>query len=136
MQKNKEDIEAHYKVDRVLAEFGITVIGQVDTASELDGIVGEKYGYAYAVGTSEPYSFYIWTRANNVSEEDYWFNIGQLAIVGPQGPEGPEGPQGPTGASTKWAIGSTAPTLSSSYNAGDLYLNYSTGDIYSYSGSE
>ena len=33
-------------------------------------------------------------------EDDYWFNIGEFPMPGPEGPEGPageQGPQGPTG---------------------------------------
>ena len=40
------------------------------------------------------------TRANGTHPEDYWFNIGEFPMPGPQGEEGPAGetgPQGPTG---------------------------------------
>ena len=85
--KNKEDIAAHYNIDRVLANFGIRVIGQVASAEELPDpatFTGE-YGDAYAVGAAEPYNFYIWTRAdvNSGHPTDYWFDVGRLAIVGP-----------------------------------------------------
>ena len=93
VQKNKEDIANHYNVDRVLADFGIRVIGQKLSAADLPDpatFTGE-YGDAYAVGESDPYSFYVWTRADVDSGHptDYWFDIGPLAIVGPQGPTGP-----------------------------------------------
>ena len=99
--KNKEDIAAHYNMDRVLANFGIRVIGQVASAEELpapETFTGE-YGDAYAVGTEAPYTFYIWTRAdvNAGHPTDYWFDVGRLAIVGPQGPKGDTGAQGPQG---------------------------------------
>ena len=99
--KNKEDIAAHYNMDRVLANFGIRVIGQVASAEELpapETFTGE-YGDAYAVGAAEPYNFYIWTRAdiNSGHPTDYWFDVGRLAIIGPQGPEGKIGPIGPQG---------------------------------------
>ena len=58
--KNKEDIAAHYNMDRVLANFGIRVIGQVASAEELpapETFTGD-YGDAYAVGAAEPYTFY------------------------------------------------------------------------------
>ena len=85
--KNKEDIAAHYNMDRVLANFGIRVIGQVASVEELpapETFTGE-YGDAYAVGAAEPYTFYIWTRAdiNAGHPTDYWFDVGRLAIVGP-----------------------------------------------------
>lgn len=87
VQKNKEDIAAHYEADRVIGEFGIKVIGQVNTAADIpEGTYA--YGDAYAVGTTAPYDFYIYTRASEGHPTDYWFNIGKLAIVGPQGPSG------------------------------------------------
>lgn len=103
--KNKQDIAAHYNIDRVLADFGIRVLGEVNTAADLPDpatFVGE-YGDAYAVGAEAPYEFYVWTRPNPDDGHDtaYWLNIGQLAIVGPQGPKGdvgPQGQQGPKGA--------------------------------------
>ena len=101
VQKNKEDIAAHYNMDRVLANFGIRVIGQVASESDLpnpETFAGE-YGDAYAVGAAEPYTFYIWTRAdiNAGHPNDYWFDVGRLAIIGPQGPKGDTGVQGPQG---------------------------------------
>ena len=99
VQKNKEDIANHYNIDRVLANFGIKVIGQVSTEAQLPLPYNGDYGDAYAVGASEPYDFYIWTRAdaNSGHPEDYWFNVGGLTIVGPQGPKGEQGLQGPQG---------------------------------------
>lgn len=99
--KNKEDIARHYATDRVLADFGITVVGQITSADELpdpDTYEGD-YGNAYIVGQEPPFVFYIWTRAdiNSGHPNDYWLDIGQLAIAGPQGPVGPQGVQGPQG---------------------------------------
>lgn len=101
VQKNKEDIAAHYNMDRVLANFGIRVIGRVASETDLpnpETFAGE-YGDAYAVGAEEPYTFYIWTRAdvNAGHPNDYWFDVGRLAIIGPQGPKGDTGAQGPQG---------------------------------------
>ena len=99
--KNKEDIAAHYNIDRVLADFGIRIIGTVESYADLpDPETFEgAYGDAYAVGTEAPYDFYIWTRpdANSGHDSAYWFDIGQLAIVGPEGPQGPQGEPGPKG---------------------------------------
>lgn len=88
--KNKEDIARHYEITRVLNDFGIRVIGRLDTKEELDAVPTDTldYGDAYAIGAEPPYTFYIWTRANDDSDVDYWFNMGELAIAGPQGPEG------------------------------------------------
>jgi len=130
--KNKQDIANHYNVDRVLADFGIKVVGQVPAAEDLPE-VGEAYGDAYAVGATEPYSFYIWTRAdaNSGHPTDYWFNVGQLAIVGPEGPQGPIGPAGPQGIrGSQWFSGSGQPTSVLGYNIGDYYINVQTGNIW------
>lgn len=98
--KNKEDIAAHYNIDRVLADFGIKIIGQLTPeqfapilANSTPPITGaEDYGASYAVGETDPYLFYIWTRADSEAggshENPYWLNIGQLAIDGIEGPAG------------------------------------------------
>ena len=98
VQKNKEDIANHYAIDRVLANFGIKIVGQVATESELPDATTYtgQYGDAYAVGATEPYSFWIFTRPdiNAGHPTNYWLDVGGLAIVGPQGPQGPQGLQG------------------------------------------
>lgn len=134
VEKNKQDIAAHYNVDRVLAEFGIRIKGQIGSAAELPDpatYVG-AFGDAYAVGTSEPYDFYIWTRANVDAgyPNNYWFNVGPLAIAGPQGPQGPAGPRGANGTDgTRWFSGTSFPETAS---AGDYFLNATTGSVYKY----
>ena len=80
-----DKVAEHYKIDRVLADLGIKIMGQVNSVDDLPETPtggAEAYGEAYAVGTEAPYQFYIWTRPGE------WFNIGQIAIAGPQGPEG------------------------------------------------
>lgn len=86
--KNKQDIASFQNFQAVLADFGITVIGQMDEWEEPTGVF--NYGDAYAVGEEPPYEFYVFTRADPDSghNDDYWLNIGQLAIAGPQGPRG------------------------------------------------
>lgn len=88
--ENKQEIARHWQVDRVLADFGIKVLGRVDDASDLPETEGENYGVGYLVGTVAPYDVYVWTRANeDVGEpEPYWLNIGSISIVGPEGPAG------------------------------------------------
>lgn len=88
--ENKQEIARHWDVDRVLADFGIQVQGRVDTQDDLPETEYTNYGYAYLVGTSEPYTVYVWTRANpNVGEEyPYWLNIGSLNIKGEKGDPG------------------------------------------------
>lgn len=131
--KNKEDIANHYNMDRVLAEFGIRIIGTLEDADELKDVpTPEQYGDAYAVGTEAPYDFYIWTRAdaNAGHPEDYWLSIGKLAIAGPQGPVGETGPKGDRGIrGSEWFSGSAIPSNPGNYEYGDTYLR-SNGDVY------
>ena len=142
VQKNKEDIAAHYNMDRVLAEFGIRIIGTLDTAEELPEDFAGDYGDAYAVGTTAPYDFYIWTRAsiNTGHETDYWLNVGQLAIVGPEGPQGPQGEKGETGATgargSSWTSGLTNPSQTTGYRAGDQWLNTVNGMVFEFLGGK
>ena len=88
----------------VLDEFGIKVVGQAESAAAMPSVAAYKegnpewaYGDAYAVGTETPYSLYILTRANESHAEDYWFNIGQFPVPGPEGPQGLRGETGPQG---------------------------------------
>lgn len=86
-------VQAHWTVDRVLADFGIKIMGQVNTAELLPTIPPggtEAYGEAYAVGIEAPYQVYIWTRPDAYHAEAYWFNIGYISIAGPQGAPGDE----------------------------------------------
>ena len=78
VQKNKEDIQRHYEIERVLADWGIRIIGQMETWEIPTGSF--EYGDAYAVGPDGgPFVFYIYTRGN----PDYWFDYGAISIVGP-----------------------------------------------------
>ena len=104
--KNKEDIEAFKKGQRVLTQFGIKVVGHVDQSTDIPTVNEYKasnpnwdYGDAFAVGTSTPYRLYLLTRADENTTADYWFNIGVFPAPGPQGPQGLQGPQGPKGDS-------------------------------------
>lgn len=133
--KNKQDIANHYNIDRVLADFGIRIIGQVSNASLLPNpsTFNGEYGDAFAVGSSAPYTFYIWTRADVDAghPNDYWLNVGALAIVGPQGPVGPIGPTGPQGTrGSRWFAGNGVPSGAQNYEVGDQYINMNTGDLY------
>lgn len=141
VQKNKEDIAAHYNMDRVLADFGIRIIGRVSTPEDLpdpETFMG-AYGDAYAVGdpnnmdiVENPFVFYIWTRPDPDAgyPNAYWFNMGELSIVGPQGVPGEPGPAGPQGTrGSLWYSGSAVPSNASQYNEGDLYLR-TNGDVY------
>ena len=72
-----DKVAAHYGVDRVLADFGITVLGKLNHAPTEPGTT---YGDAYLVGTEEPYDIYIWTRNGTSPGTDGWFNIGPLSV--------------------------------------------------------
>lgn len=74
----------YLNANAVAAELGIKVIGQADNVSDIpEGEYG--YGDAYMIGTEPPYTMYIWTRANGMHPEDYWFNVGNFPMPGPQG---------------------------------------------------
>ena len=130
VKKNMDDIQYILQEEGVLNEFGIKVVGEVTDTSQLpdpDTYEGE-FGDAYAVGTSAPYTFYIYTRANGQMAGPFWFNIGQFPVAGPQGVQGPTGPQGPTGArGSTWTTG-TFPSMSGR-EENDMFLNTSTGDV-------
>lgn len=135
VRKNQEDIANHYAQDRVLADFGIKVVGQVDTPEDLPDAatyIGE-YGNAYAVGTEAPYIYYIWTRANNISPTDYWFDFGEITIIGPQGRPGKTviGPAGERGGI--WYTGNTIPASVTPIK-GDMWLK-PDDSVYAYNGS-
>lgn len=93
VEKNKDDILFILEQEGVLNQFGIKVVGQIDTAASLPApaIYAGDYGDAYAVGTETPYDLYIWTRANGTHPSDYWFNIGKFPVPGPAGTAGPMG---------------------------------------------
>ena len=82
----------------VLDEFGIRVLGQLDSADDLPE-AADEFGDAYAVGEDTPYEIYIWTRITDSDDptEGEWFNIGQFPVPGPQGPAGQDGQDGATG---------------------------------------
>lgn len=96
--KNMKDIQDIEEGATVLADFGISIVGQVDTAADLpdpaeyDG----DYGDAYIVGTEQPFHYYIFTRAFEGQENPSWFDLGQFPVPGPQGATGATGPAGPT----------------------------------------
>nr|DAQ67527.1 MAG TPA: hypothetical protein [Bacteriophage sp.] len=100
--KNKVDIQNLKTSEKVLATFGIEVIGEAANSTLIPTVSvykannpDWKYGDAYAVGTASPYEFYILTRANETHPEDYWFNLG--VIKGPKGDAGTDGANGADG---------------------------------------
>ena len=97
--KNAQDIAEYMQGQNVLNEFGIKVVGKVDEESDIPSVDDYKtehedwsYGDAYAVGTESPYSLYILTRADDEDNpDDYWFDIGEFPLAGPQGADGEDG---------------------------------------------
>ena len=143
LEEQVQYLTDYHKANQGIAQWGIRVIGQVETVVELDEVDTSnlQYGDTYAVGTEAPYDFYIWTRSSVVSESGYWFPFGEISIVGPQGPMGRDGCPGPAGHSTQWYVFTNEsqitpnPRPGFSYSAGDMgiYMGPNTsllGEVY------
>lgn len=98
VQENKIKIAEHFAMDRALANFGIKIVGTIESTSELPGVTefpsapnytGE-YGDGYAVGTPGNYIYYIFTREDPNAGQftPYWLDVGPISVVGPAGPRG------------------------------------------------
>lgn len=138
VKKNKDDIQYILEEEGVLNEFGIHVVDEVASSSDLpDPTTYEgEFGDAYAVGTTTPYELYIYTRANGEHPTNYWFNIGEFPLPGPAGPQGIQGIQGPTGQrGSLWTSGAGNPTSTSNVLTNDKYLNTNTGDVFNFNGT-
>ena len=117
--KNAQDIQDFKDGNQTIAEFGITVVGIVETASQLPA-QGQNYGDAYLVGYSAPYDMRVWTRdvANSTAK---WVDLGQFPLAGPKGDTGPIG--------SVITSGRGAPvSVPSSVN--DYYIDRDTGNWY------
>ena len=139
--KNKEDIEKHYNTTRTLELFDVRVIGVLDEWVEP---VGQTftYGDAYFVGTEAPYSLYIFTRADSIHPNDYWLEIKDLIVQGPDGrpltfddltEAQKEELRGEPGVSPKWFVVDRVMGVSGP-KEGDMLLQGSTGNVYQYEG--
>lgn len=77
--------------NEILAKFGIRVVGQVATESDLNEqfpaseYTGE-YGDAVLVGPDAPYDYYVFTRPFSGQTHGEWLNIGVFPAPGPDGP--------------------------------------------------
>lgn len=105
VQYLSEKVAEHYERDRVLADYGIRVLGRypsleaLEEAFPADEYTG-AYGDCFLVGLGEPYTFYVFTRPFEEGEGNQWLDLGPLAIAGPpgeQGIPGERGEQGPQG---------------------------------------
>ena len=128
-----QQVAAHWNVDRIIAEFGIRVVGSADNPEEIPNAAtytGE-YGDTYLVGYNAPYDAYIFTRPFEGQDEPQWFNIGQLTIQGAAGLPGRRG--------SYWFTGTTAPVgiemSGTQVLTYDMYLNTTNGNVYQYDGS-
>ena len=113
--KNKDDIIALQEENVAFNYIGMKVVGQVNTVDELPQpenyeVWPYEYGDAFAVGTIDPYAYYLWTRAFGAYLKDHWFKIG--IFPGPSNVPGPKGETGDTGPAPNLSIGSVTPTLS------------------------
>lgn len=109
VEKNKEDILSFLYGNKTLAEFGIKVIGVLESSEELpdaDTYEGD-FGDAFAVGEESPYDYYVFTREGADGVVGFWLNIGEFPKAGPQGEPGEQGEQGPQGE--RGPTGSTGP---------------------------
>ena len=115
IEKNRQDIEAIINDAVAFNYIGMKVVGQVNTADELPKKADYEvwpfdYGDAFAVGTKDPYNYYLWTRAFGAYLSDHWFNIG--VFPGPSNVPGPKGETGDTGPAPNLTIGTVTSTLS------------------------
>lgn len=132
---NKKNIQSLIDGAVVIAEFGIQVLGSADDPSDLPNPEtyldeGGQYGDAFLVGTTEPYEYYIFTRAFEGDETPQWLNIGVFPAPGPQGeqgiqgPIGPQGPQGDTGPT-----GPQGETITVDFNTDAIAGGFTLGSI-------
>ena len=131
--QNQLDIADIKESSLLLAQFGIKIVGEVETESELPDPANYpgEYGDAYIVGTQNPFDYHIFTRPNNQHTSAFWFNIGEFPLPGPQGPQGIQGEKGETGTGSIWYTGTTNPTITANVN--DQYLNTTDGSVFTYS---
>ena len=145
VQKNKEDIEYIINEEGALNQFGLRVVGQVETISDMPTIQAYKqsnpkweYGDAYMVGASteeatvvdvDNATLLVLTRANTVHPTDFWMNLGKFPKPGPVGPKGEQGEQGIQGEhGLNVESGTGLPAIQAPQ--GTTYINATTGDVY------
>lgn len=136
--ENKEQIAKHWEIDRVLADFGINILGVIPRDPQVPEQVGTTFGDAYLVGLEAPYDVWVWTRPNpDIGEYNpYWLRLGPIFVQGPEGPQGEQGLQGPAGKNVKWYFGGN-PEAVYKPNTGDSFLQTAgdtIGNVYIYSG--
>lgn len=145
VEKNKADIEYIVNQEGALNQFGLKVVGQVDTIGDMPTVQAYKasnpnweYGDAYMVGAStaeatvvdvENAVLLVLTRANTKYPSDFWMNLKEFPKPGPVGPQGPQGIQGVQGEKgLDVTSGAGLPTTQPPQ--GTTYINATTGDVY------
>ena len=129
--KNKEDIAAWQNVEFTLNNFGIRVLGKVDSESDIP--TGTYYyGDAFLVGLTDPYNLYIYTRNKEAADSGSFVNVGPLNVIGQEGPEGPQGPAGVDGYSPVVRYGNGLPIVESTDKDGYLYIDQQTSRLYTF----
>lgn len=131
VQKNKEDIEQWQNVEFTLNNFGIKVLGKVNSESDIPAGTYE-FGDAYLVGLTEPYNLYIYTRIDASTSNGIFVNVGPLNVVGQQGPQGPAGQNGVDGYAPVVRYGNGLPIVEATDKNGYLYIDQQTSKLYTY----
>ena len=147
VQKNKEDIEYIINEEGALNQFGLRVVGQVETIGDMPTIQAYKqsnpnweYGDAFMVGAStveatvvdvDNATLLVLTRANTVHPTDFWMNLGKFPKPGPVGPKGEQGEQGIQGEHGLNVLAGPG-TQPSGQPIGTTYINSVTGNVYKY----
>lgn len=131
--KNKEDI-TDLITKANISDLGIKIVTAEPFASESDlplPYAGD-YGDAFLVG-EVPYELYVWTRADN-EYNGQWFDWGELnapsVVPGPIGPQGIQGEAGTRGS--LWYSQSGRPTNIVGVNNNDQAVDGTTGDLYQF----
>ena len=87
LENQVEYLTDYLNTEAQLVELGIKVVGTAANREDIPD--GEyEYGDAYMIGTTEPYTMWIWTRADRTHSQDYWFEVGPFPMPGPKGPKG------------------------------------------------
>ena len=145
VQKNKEDIEYIINEEGALNQFGLRVVGQVETIGDMPTIQAYKqsnpnweYGDAFMVGAStaeatvvdvDNATLLVLTRANTMYPNDFWMNLGKFPKPGPVGPKGEKGEQGIQGEhGLNVESGTGLPSTQAPQ--GTTYINATNGDVY------
>lgn len=147
VQKNKEDIEYIINEEGALNQFGLRVVGQVETVSDMPTVNDYKtnnpnwdYGDAFIAGASQEdasivdvtnATLLVLTRANTVYPVDFWMNLGEFPKPGPQGIQGIQGEQGIQGIKGLDVLAGPG-AQPSGQPVGTTYINSVTGNVYRY----